>query len=148
MNNLEYVDFFHASNPAHYKGFVLALSKIFDRDTRVAGLRELRRALKDDGRNDLARYIGRQLNPLRPRITAIMGIRSQSLVHNNRALPRAKVYQIHGITPNQIRALIDKTAETINTVASELGITNTIFESDRHELAVLRMLNTLERGNA
>jgi len=28
MNNLEYVDFFHASSAGHYKLFVLALSKI------------------------------------------------------------------------------------------------------------------------
>lgn len=147
MNNLEYVDFFHASNAGHYKLFLLALSKIFDRDTRVSGLRELRRALNDEGRNDLAKYIGKQLNPLRKHITAIMGIRSQSLVHNERALPRTKVYQINGVTPNQIRALIDKTAETINYVARELGITNTIFESDRGGRATIRMLERLERGN-
>ena len=147
MNNLEYVDFFHASNAGHYKLFLLALSKIFDRDTRVSGFRKLRRALNDEGRNDLAKYIGKQLNPLRKHITAIMGIRSQSLVHNEQALPRTKVYQINGVTPNQIRALIDKTAETINYVARELGITNTIFESDRGERATIRMLETLERGN-
>ncbi len=147
MNNLEYVDFFHASNAGHYKLYILALSKIFDRDDRVAGLRELRRALKDEGRNDLGQYIGSQLNPFRARITAITSIRSQSLVHNERTLPRAKVYKINGITPNQIRTLIDKTCDTINYVARELGISNTIFESDRGERATIRMLETLERGN-
>jgi hypothetical protein len=147
MNNWDYVDFFHASNAGHYKLFILALSKIYDKDTRVAGLSELRRALKDEGREELSDYISKQLNPLRKRITAIMGIRSQSLVHNERALPRTKVYQLHGITPNQIRGLIDKTANTINSVARELGITNTIFESDRHERAVIRMLDTLEKGS-
>lgn len=147
MNNFEYVDFFHASNAGHYKLFLLALSKIFDRDSRVAGLSELHRALKDEGREDLVNHIHEQLNPLRERITAIMGIRSKSLVHNERLLPRTKVYEIHGITPNEIRALIDKTAETINSVARELGITNTIFEGDRHERAAISMLETLERGN-
>lgn len=147
MNNYEYVDFFHASNAGHYKLFILALSKIFDRDSRVAGLRELRRALKEEGRNDLALYIGKQINPLRSRITAIMGIRSQSLVHNERTLPTTKVYQINGITPNQIRALIDKTCDTVNYVARELDISNTIFDSDRGERATIRMLETLERGN-
>ena len=147
MNNLEYVDFFHASNAGHYKLFLLALSKIFDRDTRVAGLSELRRALSDEGRNDLVDYIERSLSPLHDRIKAIMGIRSQSLVHNERALCRGQVYEINGITPNQIRELIDVTCGTINHVASELGISNTIFDSDRSESATMKMLEALERGN-
>jgi len=147
MNNLEYVDFFHASSAGHYKLFLLALSKIFDRDTRVSGLRELRRALEQEGCNDLAVYIGKELNPLRKHISAIIGIRNQSLVHNERVLPRTKVYQINGVTPNQIRSLIDKTTKAINYVASELGITNTIFDSDRAQRATIRMLETLQRGS-
>ena len=147
MNNFDYVDFFHASNAGHYKLFLLALSKIFDRDTRVAGLKTLRTQLQSEGRADLAKYIGTRLNPLQSRITAVMGIRSQSIVHNNHALPRAKVYQLNGITPNQLRELIDKTSDVINHVAGELGITNTIFDSDRSERATLRMLEVLERGN-
>ena len=46
MNDLNYVDFFHASNSGHYKLFFIALSKIFDRDDRVAGIRELKKALR------------------------------------------------------------------------------------------------------
>ena len=65
MNNPDYVDFFHASNAGHYKLFILALAKIFDRDSRVAGLREFRRALKDEGRNNIAKHIGSELHPLR-----------------------------------------------------------------------------------
>lgn len=147
MSNRDCVDFFHASNSGHYKLFLLALSKIYDRDTRVAGLRMLRKQLQSEGRSDLARYIGTRLNPLRPRITAVMGIRSRSLVHNEHALPRTKVYKVNGITPNQLRQLIDETSGTINHVARELGIANTIFESDRGERATIRMLETLERGN-
>ena len=146
MDNHEYVDFFHASNAAHYKVFLLALSKIFDRDTRVAGLREFRRALAEEGRTDLANYIEQSLFPLHDRIKAVLGIRSQSLVHNERSLPREKVYEINGITPNQISELIDTTCNVINNVATELGISNTIFDSDRGISATLRMLEVLELG--
>src|SRR5262249_25061277 len=136
INNLEYVDFFHASNAGHYKLFLLALSKIFDRDSRVAGLRELRKALSVEGRDDLGKYVQKRLGPLRPRITAVMSIRNKSLVHNeDQSLPRAKVYKLNGITANQLRMLIDETAAVINHVARELGITSTIFESDRGERA-------------
>jgi len=54
MNNHEYVDFFHAANSSNYKVFLLALSKIFDRDTRVAGLSRLRRLLNEEGKPELA----------------------------------------------------------------------------------------------
>jgi hypothetical protein len=148
MNNLEYVDFFHASNAGHYKLFLLALAKIFDRDSRVAGLRELRCALLDEGRRDLADHLKDKISPFDPRIRAVIGIRNKSLVHNERALPRQKVYRLNGITPNQIRELIDVTCEAISHVAFELGINNTIFDSDRSERATLKMLEVLERGNA
>ncbi len=148
MNNYEYVDFFHASNAGHYKVFFLALSKIFDRDTRVAGLREFRRVLTEDGRPDLADYIEQSLLPFHDKIKAVLGIRNQSLVHNERALPGEKVYEINGVTSNQISELIDVTCKIINDVATELGINNTIFDSDRGIRATLRMLEVLERGNS
>lgn len=147
MDNHEYVDFFHASNTGHYKLFLLALSKIFDRDTRVAGLSEFRRALTEEGRADLAKHIEKSLLPFHDRIKAVLDIRCQSLVHNERALSREKVYKINGITYNQIRELIDATCRAINHIATELGINNTIFDSDRGERATLRMLEVLERGN-
>jgi len=147
MNHLEYVDFFHASNSGHYKLFLLALAKIFDRDTRVAGLSELRRALTEEGKSDLAAHIEEALRPYHERIQAIVGIRNQSLVHNQRALSRQQVYEINGITPNEISELIDATGASINHVAAELGISNTIFDSDRAERATFRMLEVLERGS-
>jgi len=147
MDNLGYVDFFHASNSGHYKVFLLALSKIYDRDPRVAGLKEFRRALTVAGRADLADYIKQSLLPFNDKIKEFLRIRSQTLVHNERALSRNKVYKINGITPNQICELIDTTCMVINKVSAELGINNTIFNSDRGIQATLRMLEVLERGN-
>ena len=53
MNELSYVEFFHASNSGHYKLFFISLAKVFDRDNRVAGIKELRKALRAEGRADL-----------------------------------------------------------------------------------------------
>lgn len=147
MDNHEYVDFFHAANSSNYKVFLLSLSKIFDRDTRVASLRELRRSLKEEGKPELAEHIEQKLDPFHDIIKAVLGIRNQSLVHNERSLSRKKVYKINGITPNEIAKLIDTTCTAINHVATELGISNTIFESDRGVRATLKMLEILERGN-
>jgi AbiU2 len=148
MNQDAYVDFFFVSNSGHYKLFFLALSKIFDRDDRVAGVKELKSALRLENRIDLARYVHDELSPATGTVTKLMRIRNKAIVHNDRDYPRAKVYRVNGITPNQIRDVIDKVCAVINYVASELGHSNTIFEGPRFEEATLNMLSVLRRGQA
>lgn len=148
MNNLDYVDFFHAANSGHYVLFFLALSKIFDRDERVAGISELKRALRAEGKTKIALEIARQLKPVEPYVRRVMRIRNRSVVHNEHAIPRSKVYEINGITPNQLREVIDAICSAINGTARALGIVNTIFESDRAERATLKLLEALDRVRA
>src|SRR6478672_3133902 len=88
MNKADYVDFFQASNSGHYKLFLLALAKIFDRDDRVAGISELKRALREAGRRDLAMRVVRELKPIEPLVKKIMSIRNKSLVHNEHSISR------------------------------------------------------------
>jgi hypothetical protein len=148
MNNMEYVDFFHAANSGHYVLFFLALSKIFDRDPRVAGISELKRTLRAEGKTKTAIEIARQLKPVESYVKRVMRIRNRSVVHNEHAVPRNKVYQVNGITPNQLREVIDAACSSINAAARELGITNTVFESDRAERATLNLLEALDRARA
>ena len=149
MNDGEYVDFFHASNAGHYKLFLLALAKIFDRDDRVAGISELRNALCLEDRADLARYIHDELSPITKAVAKIMHIRNKSLVHNDRNFPRPKVYKVKGgLTPDQIREVIDKACSVINHVAVQLNISNIIFDGLPLENATLSMLKVLHRGQA
>lgn len=146
MSELEYVDFFHAANSGHYVLFFLYLSKIFDRDPRVAGITELKRALVSEGRSPEAKELEDELAPYIGHVQRIMAIRNRSVVHTEMAVSREKVYELNGITPNQIRELIDVTCQAINGVARVLGISNVIFESNRTQEATLRMLEALERG--
>ena len=148
MSDFAYVDFFHAANSGHYVLYFLALAKIFDRDPRVAGIAELKRALRAEGKATVAIRIARELKPFGPHVKRVMGIRNRSVVHNEHAIARNKVYQINGITPNQLRDLIDAACSSINGAARELDITNRIFESARAESATLNMLKALERGRA
>lgn len=147
MNDGSYVDFFHASNSGHYKLFLLALSKIFDRDTRVAGVSELKKALRAEGHARLALRIARELKPIEPFVQKLMRIRNKTIVHNQRSALRTKVYKVNGITPNQLRQVIETVCGAINATAHDLGITNTIFDSSRLESATLSMLEHLERGH-
>lgn len=148
MSNLEYVDFFHAANSGHYSLFLLSLAKIFDRDQRVAGIKELKRVLRDEGRPTAANCVAVALKPYEKHVKSIVGIRNHSLVHNEYAVPICKVYELNGVTPIELRGLIDAVCTSINGVARELGIVNRIFDSDRTELATLKMLETLARGSA
>jgi hypothetical protein len=146
MNDYTYVDFFHTSNAGNYKLFFLTLSKIFDRDPRVSGISHLKEALRQEGYQQLASELEARLIPLTSSVARVMNIRSKTIVHNDRTLSREKVYEINGITPDEIKALIDSTCELLNMVARGLGITNVISEGARFEKATLAMLERLRDG--
>lgn len=147
MSDSSYIDFFHAANSGHYVLFLLALTKIFDRDSRVAGIRELKRALRAEGMATIALQIERELKPFEPCITKVMKIRNHSVVHNEHAISRSQVYKLNGITANQLRDIIDAACSSINTAARALGISEDIvFEDDRAERATLSLLEALEHG--
>jgi hypothetical protein len=148
MNDPAYVDFFHAANSGHYVLFFLALSKIFDQDRRVAGISELKRALHAEGNEKLAIEIERKLKPVEPYVKRLVSIRNRSVVHNEHAIPRDKVYEINGVTPNQLCEVIDATCNAINDAARRMGISNSIFESDRAQQATLNLLEALDRAGA
>lgn len=147
MNDLSYVDFFQTSNSGHYKLIFISLSKIFDRDERVSGISRLKEALQNEGYAQLARDVETKISPLDGLVRRVLNIRNKTIAHNEHQLPRQKVYELNGVTPNEIRQLIDSTCDAINSVARGFGLTNTIFDSDRHERATLAMLKTLRRGN-
>lgn len=146
MSDFDHVDFFHAANAGHYVLFFLALAKIFDRDNRVAGIKELKRALRAEGLKATALQIAKELKPFESQVKCVMSIRNRSVVHNEHAINRSKVYEVNGITPNQLRDLINAACGAINGAARDLEIRNTIFDSDRAERATLRMLETLQQG--
>jgi hypothetical protein len=146
MNDYSYVDFFHASNTGHYKLFFVALAKIFDRDVRVSGISHLRDALRKEGHRALADELAMKLSQLDSVVSRVMGIRNKAIVHNERGLTKEKVYEINGITPDEIRELIRSTREAINAVADALKLPDRVSDGRRHEEATLAMLERLARG--
>lgn len=146
MNHYEYVDFFHASNSGHYKLFYIALSKIYDPNVKASGIRGLKVALDRAGKADLCEYIDKKMANVSSVVVKLMKIRNQSVGHNQTDITRQKVYKVNGISPDQIRELIDITCSVINHVALKLDIPDFIFESDRVEQATLKMLQTLKAG--
>jgi hypothetical protein len=75
-----------------------------------------------------------------------MGIRNQTIVHNEHSISRTEVYSINGISPDQLRQIVDTVCASISAAARDLGITNTIFENSRFESATLSMLEKLDHA--
>jgi hypothetical protein len=146
MNNHEYVDFFHVSNSGNYKLFFVALSKIYDRDDRTAGISKLKEELIKVDHSDVADEVTKRVGAHEQLVRKILNIRNKSISHNQADIPREKVYKINDVTPDEIRELIDVTCETINYVSKALGKSNVISGPERYERAVLNMLEALGRG--
>ena len=146
MNDSGYVRFFHASSSGHYKLIFVALGKIYDSDTRSAGIMELKSALRAEERDDVAAKLESDLALMTPHVQRVLGIRNHTLLHNEHAIERAKVYELNGIKPDEIWELIDTTSEAINTVADALRHPFRISASRPYETATLAMLERLQRG--
>lgn len=146
MNVHEYVDFFHACNSGFLTLAFISLSKIFDRDTRTVGIKGLRKALAAEGHTAEAETIKSQLNPHKDLVGRILGIRNKSASHNQADLSLDEVYEKYRVTPDEIRQLINDVCAVMNMVAKALGSTNSISDGSRHEKAVIRLLEALERG--
>lgn len=146
MNNYEYVDFFHASNSGFLTLTFVSLSKIFDRDTRAVGMKSLREALAAEGHTAEAEAVKNQLSPHKDLVGRILGIRNKSVSHNQADLSLDEVYETYRVTANEIRQLINDVCAVMNMVAKALGSTNSISDGSRHEKAVIKLLEALERG--
>ncbi|BBL24992.1 hypothetical protein [Comamonas terrigena] len=146
MNDSSYVDFFHVSNSGHYTLFLLSLAKIFDRDSRVAGIQKFKQALCTEGMNELAESLSQALAPYQDTVENVMRIRNKSVAHNEHSITREDVYRLNGVTPNELQMLIDAACQAINETSRELGINNLIFDGNRAEKATFNMLKALSKG--
>lgn len=145
MNDSGYVQFFRASNSGHYKLIFVALGKIYDSDTRSAGIAELKSALRAEGRDVVADKLESDLASMRLHVERVLGIRNRAVLHNEHAIERAKVYELNGIKTDEIWELIATTSEAINTVADALRYPSRVSSSRSYETATLAMLERLRR---
>jgi hypothetical protein len=147
MNDDSYVQFFHASNAGHYKLIFVAIGKIYDSDTRSAGIRELKSALRAERHGAIADKLEADLAAATTQVSRILTIRNRSVLHNEHSISRKQVYELGGgITANEIRDAIDSTTNAINAVATALGHSSRVSVGKAHEEATLTMLERLRRG--
>ena len=149
MKDVRYVQFFHASNSGHYKLVFVALGKIYDSDTRSAGIRELKAALRAEGHSSVADKLEADLASATSLVARLLTIRNRTVLHNELSISREQVYQFGGgIKANEIRDLIETTTYAINSVADALGYSSRVSAGRPYESATLAMLERLHRGGA
>jgi len=149
MNDHRYVQFFHASNSGHYKLIFMAIGKIYDGDTRSAGIRELKASLRAEGHDVVADKLQADLSSATDQVSRLLTIRNRTVLHNEHAIARDQVYQLDGgITPNEIWDVIESTTHAINSVADALGHRSRASVGNPYERATLSMLERLHRGRA
>lgn len=149
MNDPAYVQFFHASNSGHYKLIFVAIGKIYDSDSRSAGISELKAALRVEGLDVIADKLQSDLSAATSQVSRLLAIRNRTVLHNEHAISRQQVYQLDGgITANEIRDLIETTTHAINSVADALGHSFRASVDRPYEQATLAMLERLRRGGA
>jgi AbiU2 len=148
MNDQDYVQFFHASNSGHYKLIFVALGKIYDSDTHSAGIPELKNALRAEGHPTVADKLEADLSDVTKKVKRVLTIRNRTLLHNEQAISREKVYKLDGgITPNQLRHLINTTSSAINIVADAINYKLIIATGDSYEKATMAMLDKLRKNS-
>lgn len=149
MNDRRYVQYFQASNSGHYKLVFVALGKIYDSDTRSAGIRALKAALHAEGYAFVADKLEADLAAATCQVARLLTIRNRTVLHNEHSISRGQVYQLDGgITANEIWDLIEVTTHAINSVADALGYSLRVSTGKPYETATLAMLEQLRRGRA
>jgi len=146
MNHHEYVDFFHAANSGFLKLAFVSLGKIFDPGRSVVSMRRLLKALADHQRAPEARALESRLEKHEGLIERVLAIRNKSVSHNQFDLTRNRVYELYGVTPDEIRDLVEDVCDGLNDVQRAFGRSSVLSEGQRHEQAVLNLLETLRRG--
>lgn len=150
INDLRYVDFFHATNPGHYKIMIIELGCLFDTDARAASFRNLKKKLKEANKGHIVNKIDHALYGYEKLVSNILTIRSKLIAHKETDAKGIDIYKKYGVVPTKIGKLISICCSLINDINTELYGGDTILApvTDRFEKATFRLLETLRNGRS
>jgi len=149
MNDYRYVDFFRASNAAHYKLMFIDAGCIFDTDDRTDRFRRLRELMNESGLCELSNRFGDRLVPYRALVSNILTVRSRLIAHKESGVEPSGLYKKHGIKPNDIKELLACLAGLMNELEGELNngaSWSTVGPTERWEKATYGLLEVLRKG--
>ena len=143
MSDYAYVDFFHACRSGFLALTFVSLAKLLDRDRRALGLSRLRAILTSEGFTEEADLIESGLRAHRKLASRILSIRNKAVAHNEHGVTRDEVFETYGVTPNEIRGLVEAVRAVLNEAGRRLGWPTEISSEERQERATLAMLRRL-----
>ena len=137
----KYPDFFNACRSGFLALTFVSLGKLFD--LSGFGLQKLGKALYKQGLTKEANIV-KSIEPSNQDLVGrIRAIRNKSVSHNQPGMSRDDVHNAYGVTPNEIRGLVEEVRTALNEVGRGMGFPNAISDGSRQERAVNEVLRQL-----
>lgn len=138
-------DFFIATQRAHFDSMIVHLAHLFDKQPAATSIEKyLSVARSILPVMDLS-SLGKQLALMHPVIKAVLTIRNNVVAHKNADLTDRQVFKKAGVTPNQVRDLINSAVAVVEYLRRAKEWTSGVFESDRYAQATLRLIEALKK---
>lgn len=137
-----FVDFFEATRIAHFRCMILALWKLFDRNTKTASLYALLEDADVKVSSELERELREHLAP-RKILKGLNQVRHLFVAHRNALQSAEAIFSRADISPNELRDLIESSAELIRKIQRQSGESNTVFSSSRAHQSTVALLEAL-----
>ncbi|EJL6339948.1 hypothetical protein NMR29_003562 [Vibrio cholerae] len=145
LNDLDYVDFFHASIPIYLQSIFICLSKVFDRAGDLSGIRALKRELTNIGQESISDQISSILERNVDQIKSIKGIRDQSVGHRKTSKTVDDIYSENPITPDEIKALIDDLKSVVEFASKAFERQSNVLSTQRYLNATINLMVALKK---
>ena len=151
MSDYRYVDFFHAANSGNYKLMFIETACLFDSDDRTQSIRNLKSLMNKYGLSNIADKFENMLKPYAELVSNIKTIRSRVIAHKEADVDPSELYKKHGIKPDDIKDLLNLTAELLRELESNLtnnSSSHSVGATDRWERATFNLLKSLKAGRS
>ncbi len=151
MDDDRYVDFFHAANSGNYKMMFIETSCLFSSDGRTHNIRALKSTMINNGLSELAKRFDQELKPFTKLVSNMKTIRSKIIAHKEAYVYPSQLYKKHGIKPNEIRDLLNTTAELLMDLESKItgdSSGHSVGPTDKWERATFNLLDVLRTGRS
>ena len=147
MNDYRYVDFFRAANSGNYKLMFIETACLFDSDDKTHNIRVLKALMTKNALTGLVDKFNQKLKPFNKLVSNIKTIRSKVIAHKEACVDPGELYKKHGIKPDEIKDLLNTTAELLRDLESVLTSNSSghsVGPTDRWERATFNLLDALK----
>ena len=140
-------DFFDSVLNAHFKVMFIDIACLFEPHERASSFYGLKKLLRDDGYHDVADRIECAISSHKDLIERIKGNRDKRIAHHVATWSEEQMLKKFGVTPNEIRSLLEAFNELLKMIYKDVVSPNTAYpiaRLDRFEEATIRLLQILK----